>query len=86
MTLKLVHDDSVVVEMDEYANIAAMARKFADDVEAGEHPGLRTATILLEAGGYLTTVHWGHCPNRFEGIGMFEIAKTQIIADAFDDS
>ena len=85
MKLELVSDNSVVIELDEFQNIAAMARKFADEVEAGEHPGLRTATLLLESEGYVSLVHWGHLPSIVEGIGMLELAKAQIIADAVEE-
>lgn len=85
MTLKLVSDSTVVVELDEYQNIAAMARRFADEVEAGEYPGLRTVSLLLEAEGCVTLAHWGHLPTFIEGVGLLEIAKAQIIADAIEE-
>lgn len=82
-----VDNDSNVTELPvvNLANIADMARKFADAIDDGEFPLLETATLVLNDGGNVVTFHWGDCPTRFEAIGILEIAKLAIGYDALDD-
>jgi hypothetical protein len=84
VTLRLVPNVSEL-PVNNLSDIAAMARKFADAVDAGEFPELATAMLVLEDGGSILTFHWGDCPTRYEAIGILETAKQVIVRDAIDD-
>jgi hypothetical protein len=85
--MKLVIDNENIAELPvaNLNNIADMARKFADAVEAGEFSQLISATLVLEDGPDVVSFHWGDCPTRFEAIGLLEAAKQLILSDLIDD-
>jgi hypothetical protein len=84
VTLRLVPNVSEL-PVSNLSDIAAMARKFADAVDAGEFPDLSTATLVLDGADGILTLHWGDCPTRYEAIGMLETAKQVIVQDTIDD-
>ena len=84
MSLRLVPNVSEL-PVNNLNDIAAMARKFADAVEAGEFPDLGSATLVLDGTEGILTLHWGDCPTRYEAIGILETAKQVLVQDMLDD-
>lgn len=74
--MRLIVDNESNVEPIPVNNpIAAMARKFADAVEAGEFGDVLTAYILIDAVDNFYTETWGEGLSRYEALGMLEFAK-----------
>lgn len=74
--MKLVHDADNIVNLDRPGlnDIAAMARKFADDIEAGEYGDALTALVLVDTEDELHTLCWGEGLTRYESAGMLSLA------------
>ena len=78
MTLKLVHDDADVIPLDVYnfQDIAGCARRFADQLEAGEQgPEPSRVVVLLDTPDGIALCVWGEVANGFELMGLLEAAK-----------
>lgn len=60
------------------SDIAAMARKFADDLEAGAYGEPRNALVMLD-GDSLELFNWGEGLTFQESIGALEVAKASIV-------
>jgi hypothetical protein len=78
MSLKLVHDDSVNIEkLDVYnfQDIAGCARRFADQLEAGEQGEPSRIIVVAELPEGLAINVWGENVNGYELVGMLEAAK-----------
>lgn len=74
MTLRLVSDN----EEPDNANVPAMLRQYAKEIEAGEFGDIGMAVLLLESGDVL---HLGDELTSYEIIGLFEAAKFNALAD-----
>lgn len=82
--MKLIVDNESNVETLEIklvSDIAAMARRFADAVEAGEYGDVITAMILIDTPDNLHTETWGENLSRYESLGFLEFAKRAIFDD-----
>lgn len=81
--MKLVHDSDKIVKLDRPGlnNIAAMARKFADDIEAGEYGDALTAYVLLDTDDDLHTFCWGEGLSRYEAAGMLTLAQSLVFEE-----
>jgi hypothetical protein len=76
MTLKLVHDDSVeVLPVYNFQDIAGCARRFADQLEAGEQGEPVRIVLLIETSDGVALALWGENANGFELIGLLEAGK-----------
>ena len=83
MTLRLVHGDNVEkLEVSNLLDIASCARKFAGEIEAGEHGDITSVTVLIETATSLHRESWGEMPTGYELIGMLETAKMSVLADS----
>ena len=80
MTLKLVTDNPTV-EISNISTIADAARKFADELDAGEHGDVTSVTVLIETVGTLSRETWGEVPTGYELVGMLEVAKLGVLDD-----
>lgn len=80
MSLKLVTDNPTV-EISNLATIADAARKFADELDAGEHGDVTSVTVLIETVGTLGRETWGEVPTGYELVGMLEVAKLGVLDD-----
>jgi hypothetical protein len=59
-------------------DVAAEARKFAEDVDDGQL-GRVTSAIVITSGSELATHYWGSGLNLIDAIGILEAAKHHII-------
>ena len=62
-------------------DIASMARRFADAVEAGEYAKPTRAIIIVERPDGLSILSWGEGTSAYELMGLFEAAKLRVFAD-----
>lgn len=68
------------------ANIPAMARKFADDLEAGKYGDVSAAVLVIHRpSGGVASFGWGDIDDRYAVIGMLEAAKHSHAADMVDE-
>jgi hypothetical protein len=82
VTLKLVSDNTVELPVGNLMDIGGMARRFADDAEAGDHGDiLRTVVVVQNEDGALRILGWGENTSSFELMGLFEAAKLRVFAD-----
>lgn len=86
MTLRLASDSTNVEAFPgpNLRNIAEMARKFADSVDAGEFGELETALVMIEGAEGIQTFGWGDVVSFRETIGMLEIAKAHLLGVMLD--
>jgi hypothetical protein len=66
-------------------DIAACARKFADELEAGAFGEISMAMLVIETPDTLDTFHWGESISVREAIGIFDIAKAHFIAKVISE-
>ena len=83
MTLGLVVDNSNVTELPvgNLMNLADMARRFADGIEAGEFGHTTRAIVVVETETGLAMMTWGEGATPYEMMGLFEAAKLNVFAD-----
>jgi hypothetical protein len=81
MTLKLVADNVAELPVGNLMDIAAMARRFADDLDKGEHGEPFRAVLLVQREDGLALFGWGESASPLEMMGLFEAAKLQVFAD-----
>lgn len=76
MALKLVHDDSIeVLSVYNFRDIADCARRYADQLEAGEQGEPTRVIVIAELPDDLTISVWGENVSGYEVVGMLEAAK-----------
>ncbi len=87
MTLKVAVDNTNVEQFPgpNLRDIAVMARKFADDVEAGNFGEVETALVVLEGSEGVQTFGWGDVVSFRETIGTLEIAKAHLLGIMMGD-
>jgi hypothetical protein len=56
-------------------DIPLMARRFADDVEAGEYGAVEAVVIVAVTDGGIVSLGWGDADSRYKVIGMLEAGK-----------
>jgi hypothetical protein len=66
-------------------DIAACARRFADEVDKGAFGDISMAMLVVETADGLETLHWGESISIREAIGIFDIAKAHFIAKVLGD-
>jgi hypothetical protein len=82
MTLKLVSDNTVELPVGNLMDIGGMARRFAEDMDAGEYGDVfRTVVIVQREDGALHILGWGENTCAYELMGLFEAAKLRVFAD-----
>jgi hypothetical protein len=84
MSVKLVHDASNVetIPVGNLMDIGGMARRFADDLDAGEYGTVeRTVVVVQHEDGSLVILGWGENSSAYELMGLFEAAKLRVFAD-----
>ena len=86
MSLSLVEPDNLVtIHKAHVTNIAAMARQFADDIEAGDFSVVHNALVVIMRDDGLTILTWGEGASPYEMMGAFEAAKLNVFADTVID-
>jgi hypothetical protein len=82
VSLKLVSDNVSELPVGNLMDIGGMARRFADDLDAGEYGDvLRTIVVAQRDDGALVILGWGENTSAYELMGLFEAAKLRVFAD-----
>lgn len=81
MTLKLVADNTVELPVGNLMDIAGMARRFADQLDASEYGDVIRTVCIVETTQGLTLLGWGENTSAYELMGIFEAAKLRVFAD-----
>jgi hypothetical protein len=86
MTLKVAVDNTNIEAFPgpNLRDIALMARKFADSVDAGEFGELETVLVMIEGSDGIQTLGWGDSISFRETIGSLEIAKAHLLGIMLD--
>lgn len=74
MGLKLV-DNVSELPVYNFQDIAACARKWADQLELGEQGDVTRAVVVLDTPDGLAICVWGDNVNGYEMVGLLEAAK-----------
>jgi hypothetical protein len=85
VTLRVVSDNTLPLPIGNLMDIAGMARRFADQIDAGEYGDVIRAVVVLETPEALTTIGWGENTTAYELMGIFEAAKLRVFADDLID-
>jgi hypothetical protein len=77
--VKLVHDADNVEELPVYnfQDIAGCARRFADQLDAGELPDLIRAIVVVHTPEGIGINVWGENSDGYELLGLLEAAKVR---------
>lgn len=67
-------------------DIAAMARKLADDIDGGEYGSTNACIVVLESDTGLVTFGWGDADDSMRVIGLLEAGKHDHLKAMFDDA
>jgi hypothetical protein len=81
MTLKLVSDNVSELPVGNLMDIGGMARRFADDLEAGHYGDVLRTVTIVECDGGIILLGWGENTSSYELMGLFEAAKLRVFAD-----
>ena len=83
--MKLVVDNSNVEQLPirNLADIAGMARGFADDIDQGRWGTVDRVIFLVENEDGIRILGWGNNTTAYELMGMFESAKLKVFAEDF---
>lgn len=82
MSIKIAVDNTNVEQFPalNLQDIAACARKFAEEADKGTFGEISMAMLVVETADGLETLHWGETISIREAIGIFDIAKAHFIA------
>jgi hypothetical protein len=81
VTLKLVSDNVSELPVDNLMDIGDMARRFADDIDAGEYGEVVRTVTVIECDRGLVILGWSENTTSYELMGLFEAAKLRVFAD-----
>jgi hypothetical protein len=82
MTVKIAVDNTVSeLPIYNFKDIAACARKWADQLEAGEHGQPFRVIVVAQSDEGIAISGWGENTSAFELMGLFEAAKLRVFAD-----
>lgn len=73
--LRIVADNTIDLNIYNFQDIAACARKFADQLEAGEQGEPTRVIVILDTPDGVALNLWGENVNGFEMVGLLEVAK-----------
>jgi hypothetical protein len=81
--MKLVIDNENVSHLPirNLADIAGMARGFADDIDQGRWGTVDRVICLVENEDGIRILGWGENTSAYELMGMFEAAKLKVFAE-----
>lgn len=68
-----------------FNDIAAMARQFADDVDAGHFGKIKSVAVVVESSQGFITFGWGDCGDHYRMAGMFLSAAGQQPIEPVDE-
>lgn len=81
--MKLVIDNDTVATLPigNLMDIGGMARRFADQLDAGEYGEVVRTLTVVETDTGLVILGWGENVTAYEMMGIFEAAKLRVFAD-----
>lgn len=82
--LKVVGDNVEKLEVRNLMDIPAMARGFADDLEAGDYGEVERVIVVIDTPDGLRTLGWGESVSNYEAIGILEAGKIVTFNSQFD--
>jgi hypothetical protein len=87
MTISIAVDNTNVTELPvgNLRDVAGMARRFAEQVDAGQYGGIARAICLIECEGGMPILVWGDETSHYELMGILEAAKLRVFADDLID-
>ena len=85
MTIKLAVDNVTPIPCSNLRDVAAMARKFADDLDAGQYGEVNRVVVIAENGDGISIFGWGVATTAYELMGLFEASKLRVFADDLVD-
>jgi hypothetical protein len=81
MSLEIVVDNTVSLDIYNFKDIAACARRFANQLEAGEQGEPTRLVIVAQHGDGVSTYVWGENADPHQMMGLLEAAKLTVFAD-----
>lgn len=86
--IRLVSDNTNVEQLPvrNLADIAGMARGFADDVDAGRWGTVDRVVAIVENEAGIVILGWGENTTAYELMGIFEAAKLRVFAEDLSGS
>jgi hypothetical protein len=75
MTLKIVADNTIELQVYNFQDIAACARRYADQLEAGQQGEPVRAILISQFPDGVAISVWGENASGYETMGIFEAAK-----------
>lgn len=85
MTLRVVADNTVPLQVDNVRDIAGMARSFANEYEAGDYGEARRVVIIIDGEDGQRIEYWGESLTQYGMIGYLESAKLHAFAASVSD-
>ena len=85
MSIKLAVDNVTQIPCSNLRDVSAMARKFADDIDAGEYGEVDRVICIAENETGISIFGWGIGTSAYELMGLFEAAKLRVFADDMID-
>lgn len=83
MTIKLAVDNVSQLPVANLKDIADMARRFADAIDAGEHGEVDRVVCLVQNEDGISIFGWGENTTAYELMGLFEAGKLRVFAEDF---
>ena len=83
--LKIAVDNVSTLPVSNLMDIAAMARKFADDIEAGEYGEVQRVLVVADCGDGMHQFGWGESVSMYEALGILEAAKIVSYQSNFEE-
>lgn len=85
--IELAVDNTNVIEIPcgNLMDIAGMARRFADDIDADTYGEPNRAIVIVETEEGLRILSWGENTTPYEMMGLLEAAKLTAFADNIID-
>lgn len=81
----LAYDNVTELPRGNLRDVADMAHRFADRVDAGELGEVNRAVCIVENENGLVLLGWGEGTTAYELMGLFEAAKLRVFADDLID-
>ena len=86
MSLSLAHDSTVTeIGVRNLMDIPAMARGFADDMDAGLYGEVQRAIVIVDSDDGLRLLGWGESLSQYEALGVLEAAKIVNFQSNFEE-
>jgi hypothetical protein len=81
MTLRVVADNTVALDVYNFKDIAACVRRFADQLEAGDHGEPARLVVVAQFSDGVTNFLWGEGADPYTIMGVLDAGKMSVFAD-----